>query len=140
MEFQIGDRPRRTANRFPVHADDETDERPGVRKVTQNVVPLIVKFRSVNLDEAHVVGVCLKSGLPKPTGVQWSASEFRRLVSRMPDSLYGRMLGQFHGQSPVIVYASICANKNGDPLADSKRTLATASSSAETPFFDVYHR
>src|SRR5581483_8569513 len=50
VEFEIGDRPGRTANRLSVHPADEAEE--GLRrwKSTQDVTSLVVQRRAADLD------------------------------------------------------------------------------------------
>jgi hypothetical protein len=70
VKFEVGDRPRRAANRLTVHPANEADESFGTWKETQDVGSLVGKFRTVDLDETDIVGPGLKAEQAEPLGVE----------------------------------------------------------------------
>ena len=70
VEFQVGDRAGRAADRLPVHPADEAEERLGRREGTQDVVPLVVQGRAADLDQAGVVGPAVQAQLTQPRRIE----------------------------------------------------------------------
>src|SRR5262245_6389588 len=101
MEFQVGHRPGRAANRLAVHAADEGDEGLCPRKKLQNIPPLVVERRPADLDEPHVVGAGIAAQLFQPGGVESGWRGGRRLNRSPFVKLFdGGMLGEFHRGAP----------------------------------------
>src|SRR5262249_46475171 len=81
VKFEVGDGPRRTANRLTIHPADQADERFGPWKKAQDIVSLIGKLRTVDLDETDVVGPGLKTQLAEPLRIKtWRRHPVSRRV------------------------------------------------------------
>ncbi len=65
MEFEIGDRSRRTAHRFARHAHDKAEQRPGPGIVAEDLVALRIEAGAVDFDEAEF-GTAIERQLAKP--------------------------------------------------------------------------
>ena len=79
VEFEVGDRPGRAADRLPVHPADEAEERLGGREDAQDVVPLVVQGRAADLDQPGVVGPAVEAELTQPRRIERA----RRLGGRV---------------------------------------------------------
>src|SRR5204863_4331231 len=113
VELQVGDRPGGTADRFPVHAADEAEKRPGGRESTQDIGPLVVQGRAADLDQAGVVRPAVEAQLAQPGRIE----RFRRLgragafAVALVEAPHGRVFGEVHDR-PFFVYASIGRKKH----------------------------
>jgi hypothetical protein len=56
VEFEVGDRASRAADRLPVHPANEAEQRLRRRECSQDVVSLVVQGRAANLDQTGVIG------------------------------------------------------------------------------------
>src|SRR5262245_54521497 len=113
VKFEVGDGPRRAANRLSVHPANDADESFGLRKEAQDVVSLIGKLRTIDLDETDVVGAGFKAESPEPISVKTRRS---RLVGRrfnsLPKPFNGRMFRHYCHSSPLhVVYTTNMTQK-----------------------------
>src|SRR3954454_10796234 len=54
VKFHVSDGARGAANRLAFHSTDEANERLGVRKEPQDVIPLIDQSRMIERDKAYI--------------------------------------------------------------------------------------
>lgn len=111
VELQVGDGPGRCADGLPVHAHHVADEGAGIRNVPQDVGPLIIEFGAVDFHETDIVCARVQRLLPQPLGLQRRGVPGRRGRWPGPDLDHGGMLVEFHGRSPIFVYANIRSKK-----------------------------
>jgi hypothetical protein len=71
MEFEIGNRPRRAANRLSRHAHDVAETRLGPGVVEKDLVALWIEAGARNLDHAGVVGTAIHGELLELRAGQW---------------------------------------------------------------------
>jgi hypothetical protein len=95
VEFEIGDRSRRTAYRLATHAHDEAHQRFGPRVVAKELVALRVEAGAGDLDEAGIIGAALERKLAQLGGVKGVSRNPCRLSPR-PQALYGWMIFELH--------------------------------------------
>ena len=69
MEFQVGDRARRAANRLTVHLADDANETFGPGINLQYVSPLVVQFGSRDRHESNIVDPRVETQTPDLLGV-----------------------------------------------------------------------
>ncbi len=71
VEFEVGNGPRRPANRCLRHLDDDADEGPRPGIVPQDLVPLRLKLEPADLDEPDVVRTAFEGQLPQFARPEW---------------------------------------------------------------------
>jgi hypothetical protein len=95
VEFQVGDRPGRAADWLPIHPADEAQERLGGRKEAQDILALIVKGGSVDLDQSSVVRPAIEAELTQPAGIQDSRYT-RPILGAFLEMPHGWVFSEFH--------------------------------------------
>src|SRR5262245_34050571 len=130
VKFEVGDGPRRAANRLSVHPANDADESFGLRKEAQDVVSLIGKLRTIDLDETDVVGAGFKAESPEPISVKTRRS---RLVGRrfnsLPKPFNGRMFRKRCHYLPLyVVYATKLTKKKNRSAAEDFKSRPSARS------------
>jgi hypothetical protein len=70
VEFEVGNRPGRAADRLSIHTADETQERSRGRPIAQDISPLLVQAWTANLDQSGVVSPAVKAELPEPCRIE----------------------------------------------------------------------
>ena len=65
VEFQVGDRPGRAADRLAVHPADDADESLRPRVEAEYLGPLVVEFLAVDGHEADVIGPGIQADSPQ---------------------------------------------------------------------------
>ena len=70
VKLEIRDRAGAAADRFAIHANDETDQRSRVREVAEDVVSLVRDFRPTDFNETHVVGPELQAQVPQGADIE----------------------------------------------------------------------
>ncbi len=113
VEFEVGDRTGRAADRLPVHATDEAEERPGRRKHTQDVVPLVIQGGAADLDQAGVIGPAVEAKLPQPRCIEGlrlvgGAGAFTLAFVEAP---HGRMFGEVHDNASCSCICNYISKK-----------------------------
>ena len=61
VEFEVGYRPSRAADRFPIHPTHEAEECLGGWEVTEDVGSLVVQRRAADLDQAGIVSPAVEA-------------------------------------------------------------------------------
>src|SRR5262245_1534504 len=130
VKFEVGDGARRAANRLTVHPADEADESFSPWKETQDIVSLVGKFRTVDLDETDVVGAGFKAESPEPLSVKTRRS---RLVGRrfnsLPKPFDGRMFRKRCHYLPLYVEDTSKSTRNKNrSAAEDVRSQSSARS------------
>ena len=70
VKLQVRDRAGAAADRFAIHANDETDQRSRVREIAEDVVSLVRDFRPSDFNESHVVGAELQAQVPQGADIE----------------------------------------------------------------------
>jgi len=70
VEFEVGDRSRRTAHRFARHAHDEAHQRFGPRVVAKEFITLRVEAGAGDFDEAGIISAARDHKLAQFGGVE----------------------------------------------------------------------
>src|SRR5262249_3309665 len=97
VELQVGNRPRRAADRFAVHSADEAEKRLRGRKIAQDIFPLVVEGGAADLDQADVIGPGVPAQLPQSDRIELGRGRRRGVGGcTCMESLYGWMVSQFH--------------------------------------------
>jgi hypothetical protein len=97
VKLDVGDRARRTADRLPVHPDDEAQQCLGPGVVVKKLVPLGVKRGPLDLHQAGVVGAAFQGQAAKPTGVDPALFDLDSGAGSCAHTLDGRMILDVHG-------------------------------------------
>jgi hypothetical protein len=56
MKLKVGHGSSGASDRFPIHSNHKTNKGFGVGKGVEHIRTVFLKFRSVNLDESHIIG------------------------------------------------------------------------------------
>src|SRR5262245_24071108 len=130
VKFEVGDGARRAANRLTVHPANEADESFSPWEETQDVVSLVGKSRTVNLDETDIVGPGIKTELAEPLGVKsWRSRLDGRRVSPFLKPFNGRMFRKHCHYFPlVVVYTTNVIQKKNRRAAESFKPRTSARS------------
>src|SRR5207302_11167796 len=95
VEFEVGNRARRAADRLAIHSTDKTQKRFCSRKVTENVVALVVECRPADLDQPDIIGPAIEAQLAEPGGVEHLRGR-GPLIGRLMKAAYRGMFGEIH--------------------------------------------
>jgi hypothetical protein len=95
VELEIGNRPRRAAERLAGHAHDEAEKRFGPGIVAEELVALRVEAGAGDFDEARIFGAAIECKLTEPRRIDRP----RRAafgMCRGSQALHGRMVFELH--------------------------------------------
>src|SRR5262245_2726587 len=75
MEFEVGNRTRRPADRLARHANNKTQQRLGPGIIPENLVPLWLEPRARDFDQPSVIRSTIHSETPQPGAFQRRLSD-----------------------------------------------------------------
>ncbi len=111
MKFEIGDRPRSTAQRLTGHAYDKAEQRLGPWIIVQDLVALRIEAGAGDLDQTGIMGAAVKGELAQRGCVHFLSGERARLLVRpKPRALHCRMIFELHPWGPSKMMRAVAAS------------------------------